>query len=212
MIEKEGYSGHMVPSYELPEHLKKMLARIINEDVLSEKFLSTERLLSACAQLQFSLDLDEADIPALKSSIKSIANHFSKINEQLASIDGGYEGLFDQHFFLANDSDHLLLNMETEMGESGYYYLATAMEKAALSFLHEFNQRTKGRRPDYTYSDSLLRLKNGFAKIFPDRSVSKEPESLFFQLVVFWLNSVLGKAILDPTRHIEKILSPVRNY
>lgn len=207
MKDKQGYSGHCVPNFDLTPENKEELARIIKSDISSEPLQALEPLLIQCAQLQFSIDhadSEDQSVTELKNSLNSIVSGLTKINNQLAGMSANDEHMFDQYHYLANNRNDFLMKKEGELGESGFYVLAEEMLKTAKYYQDSLPSKGKGKPTDHTYSESLFRLIDGLSAIFPSSSVTRSPNGMIHKIIIFWFNNLLDNPIENAWRHIDK--------
>lgn len=188
----------------LTESQKKHLALTIKHKVDSPTFNLTERALIAAAFLQTQIDdpvFNHQSQAEFKKHLESLEKQINKAIKQVAALTSTNADLLDQSCWYANDFDQSFI--DPREGDKGVEQRLLEIQKGVSFHLIHMKKPSKVRDP---YSNAIRDLSQNFAKIFPHESCdSNQSGSLFSDLVLFWLNTLIDeKEIEDPQRHIEK--------
>lgn len=185
---------------------QKDLALILKTGVRSDVFQKIEKTLIDCATIQqFDDSVFSQSQAEFKKSLKSLDKALDRaIRIATEDLSDTNIQLLDQSCWYANDHDRNFINPAKKPANS---VVEERLSEIKNGVAFHLDNMTEPKRSRDRYSNAIRDFKDRFIKIFPNRQPSKEPESLFSQLVTFWLNELIGIEIDDPQRHIEKALT-----
>ncbi|MFL0798215.1 MAG: hypothetical protein K6L73_12080 [Cellvibrionaceae bacterium] len=207
MNKRKDSSGVWLQPVMLSDDAKKLLSQIINAEIDSEIFNNCANALCRSAELQQCVERDRPSPAELKKAMTSLEKSFSRVLKVLGEIPGDEERLLDQyHYLITNDIGCMALPVKDNC--SNFYETTENMLEAVRLYSEDINPSIKEK---FVYTFALSNFKKKFEALFPNNKPSREPESLFHQLVVFWFNECLGHPIVDASRHIDKLFNPLIN-
>lgn len=158
----------------------------------------------AAQREQIMKKLIEANNQAeFKKQLNSMKSHLERVQEIIAEMGGANEEILNQSCWHINDEKNFISH-PLKGASSPMDYWVIAMLRGIDFHLKRMSKPTK-QKSEYVYS--VAELADAFEKIFPDRTVSKEPESLFSKFVLLWLEGTQQVHMSDASRIIEKALS-----
>lgn len=206
MKDKQQYRGMWVEPISMND---KELARLIGHSPGDQTFEKCRASLVSAAKLQQVVSASQPSntLTELKNQLSSMEKAFKRINSALAELDGFYEPLLDQYYYLANNRDGMMMEKLPRNGGSRFYTVAERMGRTIEYFQQELQEPGKGNRENKSYTFALQKISAQFIELFPNHKISAERGALFHKLVIFWLHECVGTTdIVDASRHIETLI------
>lgn len=202
---KNKYTAQWSAPTTLCGQARKELAIILKHPVDSNIFRQCESMLASCTDVQKIYEIigDASSQKEFKDQLKSIDKHLNQILKKLDEMNEVNLSALDTALILGNSHSTDSSRQNITLTENLFATQAGQMKKAIPFLLQNSSQPSKENNK---YSRALGSMAEQFCEIFPNRNPSREPESLFSQLVAFWFNKCLDITIQDPARHIDKIL------
>lgn len=207
MKDKPEYGGGWTSTPDFTEADQAKLSVILSLEISSPKLVEFSRVLLRAGKLQDMLSRHEdreATLSEVKASLKKLSNGLRRAEEALDEMNGKDEQILDQYYYLANNRDLSLMDMPGS-SPSGFLRVIHRMRNSVNYYEGQLQSPGKGKRSDKTYTTALIDIASAFSTSFPEIPLSHNKRTVFFNVIVFWFD-LIGKPIVDPSRHIETML------
>ena len=176
------------------------LAKILKEDADSVAHQEIWNLLNYLKECYEPTEAFKEQLSKTQAvgAHKSAKNHLRSVKNDLKLL----KALDLIHL----DGCHHMANREVPDGSTEAFILDAEKMISALALAIDNPLETAGS-VELRYEGAFLDIAKLLRKHYPERSISKNASSLFYNIIRFWLSKMLKTEIKDPSGHIRAFLA-----